>query len=254
MSESTASVAVQAAFTAYVVGNTEGWVIEPASPRRRWMDEFANGFPYRCLPLSIANQCGWVVRCPVGFAATWYGGQAATSVRLSFDEHPERFCKEITSHFGGAVLTFSLPWLFRTAPGVCLYVRGLPNSFRAGATALDAIVETQWAPMTFTMNWKLHDEHRTVRFEQGDAIALLMPVSLPLIESTEPRIRPIDADPALAAEFRAWSAYRSGFIERTDRAPEEWQKDYMAGRHVDGKAEPEHKSRLKVRPFDPGPG
>ena len=31
--------------TAYVVGNDDAWAIEPASPRRRWMDEFADGFP-----------------------------------------------------------------------------------------------------------------------------------------------------------------------------------------------------------------
>lgn len=239
--------------TAYIVGNPDGWVLEPASPRRRWMDEFADGFPYRCLPLSIANQCGWVIRNPVGFSACWYGGPLATDIRLSFDADTPRFSREITSHFGGGVLTFSLPWLFRTSPGLCLYVRGLPNSIKPGAHPLDAIVETQWAPMTFTMNWKLLDETRTVRFEKGDALALLMPISLPMMEATNTAIKPIDADPTLAAEYRAWSEYRTGFIHRTDRAPEDWQKDYMLGRHVDGKPEPDHKSRLKLRQFTAEP-
>jgi len=239
--------------TAYIVGNPEGWVLEPASPRRRWMDEFADGFPYRCLPLSIANQCGWVVRCPVGFSICWYGGRNPIDIRLAFDHDTPRFSKEITSHFGGGILTFSLPWLFRTSPGLCLYVRGLPNSIKPGAHPLDAIVETQWAPMTFTMNWQLLDPTRTVRFEQGDALAMLLPISLPAIEATHTAIKPLDSDPALAAEYREWSEYRNGFIRRTDRAPEEWQKDYMAGRHVDGRTETDHKSRLKLRPFTTEP-
>ena len=237
--------------TAYLVGNAEGWAIEPASPRRRWMDEFADGFPYRCLPLSIANQCGWVVRCPVGLTATWYGGNQPRDVRIAFDSDTERFRHEITSHFGGGVLTFTLPWLFRTPPGVSLYVRGLPNAFVHGARALDAIVETDWAPMTFTMNWRLTDANRSVRFDKGHAIALLMPMRLDLVEATEPRVRPLDDDPALAAEYREWADYRRGFIHRKDRAPSEWQKDYMMGRHVDGRTEASHKSRLKLAPFTP---
>lgn len=236
--------------SAFLVGDPAGWVIEPASPRRRWMDEFADGFAYRCLPLAIANQCGWVVRAPVGLSATWYGGAAASDTRVRFDENPALYQTQISSHFGGGVLTFSLPWLFRTPPGVCLWVRGLPNQVRPGAQALDGVVETHWSPMTFTMNWQLLDAGRPVRFERGDAVAFLTPLRLDLVESVAPVIRPIDDDPALASAYRAWSQARSGFIQRTDRAAGEWQKDYMAGRHVDGTPEASHKTRLKVRPFD----
>lgn len=249
MAEAERAAAPESYLTAYVVGDPAGWVIEPASPRRRWMDEFANGFPYRCLPLAIANQCGWVVRCPVGMSATWYGGKQASDLRVVFDESTALYSRQISSHFGGGVLTFSLPWLFRTPPGVCLSVRGLPNAFRRGAQALEGIVETQWSPMTFTMNWKLLDPHVPVRFERGDAVAFLHPISLDLVEGSEARLRPIDDDPGLAAEYREWSERRSGFIRRTDRAPEEWQKDYMAGRHVDGRPAAEHKTRLRLGAF-----
>src|SRR4051812_49892163 len=53
---------------------------EPAPISREWMDSAHQRHPYRCLPLVIANQCGWMLRNPVGFSAYWYGGVAAEGV------------------------------------------------------------------------------------------------------------------------------------------------------------------------------
>jgi hypothetical protein len=239
--------------TAYLVGDPTGWVIEPASPRRRWMDDFNGGFPYRCLPLSIANQCGWVVRSPIGFSATWYGAMTAADTRLRFDECPEHWATMISSHFGGGVVTFSLPWLFRTGPGVCLWVRGLPNVVKPGAQALDGVVETFWSPMTFTMNWQLIDPGRTVRFEKGEGVAFLMPMSVELVESTRPRLSHVDRDPEVSREYREWTESRTQFLARKDRAPEEWQKDYISGRRMDGTPAEGHRTRLKLMPFEREP-
>ena len=49
-----------------------------APPRRTWMDRSAGQFAYRCLPVVIANQTGWVVRNQVEFTAVWNGGPAGT--------------------------------------------------------------------------------------------------------------------------------------------------------------------------------
>lgn len=242
--------AASSTLTAYVVGDTTGWVLEPASPRRRWMDEMVSGFPYRCLPLSIANQCGWVIRSPVGFSAAWYGGNQTQDLVVRFDNEASRYERQINSHFGGGILTFSIPWLFRTPAGVALWVRGLPNAVRPGAQALDAVVETDWSPMTFTMNWQLTEEGRTVRWQKGDAVAFLMPISLDLVESMQPVMTPLASNPALHAAHKAWDASRAAFINRKDRSGEEWQRDYMAGRNPDGTPAPAHRSRLKIARFE----
>ena len=46
------------------------------------------------------------------------------------------------SHFGEAVLTFSLPYLFRTPRGVNLWVKGPSNWIKDGIQPLEGIVET----------------------------------------------------------------------------------------------------------------
>jgi hypothetical protein len=89
------------------------------APRRRdWMEQTKRHRAYRCLPLLIANQAGWFVLCPTGLRARWDGRPEADGVRVELDggEAPR-----IKSHFGHGVLTFGLPYVFRTPPGVNLW-------------------------------------------------------------------------------------------------------------------------------------
>ena len=50
--------------TAHVVRSTEGWTLEPAPLQRDWMDQTVSRAAYRCLPMAMANQAGWLIRCP----------------------------------------------------------------------------------------------------------------------------------------------------------------------------------------------
>ena len=47
----------------------DGWKprVRPASAQRDWMDAAPNAFPYRCLPLNIANGHGWDILTACGF-------------------------------------------------------------------------------------------------------------------------------------------------------------------------------------------
>lgn len=220
------------------------------------MDRMFDGFPYRCLPLVMANQLGWVVRSPVGFDAVWNGAKDAAGVELFFDESvPSHRRAMVMTHFGGGVLTFSLPWLFRTDAGVSLWVGGVPNEPRAGAFALEGVVETDWSPYTFTMNYRLLDIGRPVRFEAGDAICMVRPVSLAGLEGVRVREASIESAPELKAAFEAWRAKRIAFNARTDRAAKEWQRNYFAGRGPDDQriGQPHvHRTKLVLRKPDRG--
>ncbi len=236
--------------SAYVVGPTEGWVIEPASPKRGWMDE-TGGFAYRCLPLTIANQAGWVVRCPAPFQAVWNGGPATNDTAVLVNPEYAHFGNQIMSHFGWGIVTFSLPWLFRTPEGYTLLVRGPTNTPKAHIAPLDGIVETDWAASTFTMNWKLTEADRIVRFAKGEPICHLVPVRTADLERFDPEIKQIDDDPTLKAAYKAWSASRNAFNANPERKPGDWQKDYFRGETPTGEKAREHRSRLKIKPFTP---
>src|SRR5436190_4264726 len=107
------------------------WAIEPAETRRGWMDKSLHGAANRCLPLTMANQMGWMFRCPVRFRATWDSNKpGAKAITIQFSERPEVYEKQIRSSFGSGILSFAMPWLFRTTEGYGLIVRGPTNTFR----------------------------------------------------------------------------------------------------------------------------
>ena len=78
------------------------------------MDE-TKGFAYRCLPLTMANHMGWVIRCPCDFAVTWNGLPGKDNLYFTYrPDVPYDLISSFTNHFGHGILTISLPWLFRT--------------------------------------------------------------------------------------------------------------------------------------------
>jgi hypothetical protein len=223
---------------------------EPAPLARDWMDAAHQRHPYRCLPLNIANQSGWLLRCPVGFRAYWYGGANKEDLELQFDAPDNR----ILSHFGSGVITFTVPFLFRTPPGINLWVKGPANWIKDGAQALEGVVETDWIASTFTMNWKLTRPSEWVRFEAGEPFCMLVPVPRGLVEALVPRVAMIESDPELQEQYRKWEASRSGFLtDLKARSPDAvargWQKDYFQGKMPDGRDVPGHQTKLNVRPF-----
>jgi hypothetical protein len=236
--------------TAHIVGNTRGWILEPASARRRWMDD-TEGFAYRCLPLAMANQAGWVVRAPTEFSAVWNGGIASKDTTVTVPANAEGYEKHFLSHFGWGIVTVSLPWLFRTAPGYGLMVRGPTNYFKAGIAALDGLVETDWASSTFTMNWKLTDPDRVVRFSAGEPVCMITPFRLDTPERFVTAQAPIEANPELHAAFKAWAASRSAFNADPGRTATDWQKDYLKGEQPGtGEKAKAHRTRFTLKRFE----
>ncbi len=240
-------------FTCFVY---PGWEprIRPASSQRGWMDAAPESFAYRCLPLAIANSHGWEVLSACGFEVEWNGGSAADDVIVRGD--PGAHAQDLPQAlFGLGTITIHVQGLFRTPPGWNLAVGGPPNGGKDAITALSGIVETDWSPYTFTMNWRLTRPHHVVRFEENEPIAFITPIQRGAAEAMVPQFRPIDDDPDLKARFEAWSVSRNAFQQAVrDRPPvkpaEKWQKFYYRGLMPDGTCPfPAHQSKLQVRDF-----
>ena len=229
-------------------------VIRPAEATRPWMDASPEAFAYRCLPLDIANAHGWEILCPCDAEATWTGrgGTEDVVVRTPGDPAPGG---GPVSLFGQGVLTFHIPALFRTPPGWDLWITGSPNRPKDGIAPLSAVVETDWSPYTFTMNWRFTRRNHWVRFREAEPICFVFPVQRGALERMQPVVRPLDSNPALAAEFEAWSASREAFQAQAAKAPaaapsDKWQKRYYRGLSMAGDAvAPGHRSRLRLKPF-----
>lgn len=244
--------------TAYVAdGHTID--IRPAPVDRDWMDNIDQRFAYRCLPLSIANAHGWEILCTAGFTAVWDGGRALDAVTVTPDEGA---IAPALGHFGYGVLTFHVPCLFRTEAGFDLMVSGPINRPKDAIAPLTGLIETDWAPYSFTMNWQFTRPRTAVRFEKGEPFCHIMPVRRGEIEAVEPELRSLSDNPELKRQHETWVANRNRFNDDlrqpgSQAQAEKWQKLYHRGVMPDGEAAgtADHRTRLKVRPFKkPGAG
>jgi hypothetical protein len=237
---------------AYRVSTVPRFRIAPAPLARDWMEKTRARFAYRCLPLLIANQHGWVVLNDVPFRAAWKGG--FDKLAIDIESHEPGVNPSALSHFGEGVLTFHMPWLFRTSPGWNLHARGVANAPKDGIVALEGIVETDWAPSTFTMNWKFTAKNLWVEFEKDEPICMLTPVRRGDVESFQPSYREITSNAELNAQYEAWRLSRAQFINDLKKPGSEareqgWERDYFRGFGPTGDAFPDHQVRLKLREF-----
>jgi Family of unknown function (DUF6065) len=230
--------------------------IVPARAERDWMDATSDRFAYRCIPLSIANGSGWELLCPFTFEAWWHGGNSKDRISFITQGHRGKIERFVTSHFGHGVLTFHTGYVFRTSPGWALWVRGAPNTTKGRIVPLDGIVETDWLPFTFTMNWRFTRMGK-VRFEQGEPFCFITLVPHAMLDTVEPVMRNLSDDPELAAANKAWSESRADFNARLHRreptaVAEAWQRSYVRGENPSGKPPEFHlsKRRLKAPRFD----
>jgi hypothetical protein len=133
--------------------------------------------------------------------------------------------------------------------------QGPINRPKDGIAALSGIIETDWAPYTFTMNWIFTQPEVEVQFEKGEPFCHIYPVERGKLADVEPEIRLLSSVPELQREFKAWDESRNKFNAELQQPgsqaqAERWQKLYYRGLTPDGKTPIEdHITRLRLKPF-----
>jgi len=241
-------------FTAWNVNPAINMPIVPADRARNWMDNTHHHFANRCLPLLMANQSGWFVLNSHRIAVTWGGLDAIESLMVTYLSGQPPYTA--SSHFGSGILTFTIPYLFRTPPGYNLLARGPANMPKDGISPLEGVIETDWTDSTFTMNWKVTRPHQTIIFEVGEPILMIVPQARGELERFQPEVRDITSDPATNEAYWAWANSRRQFMDDLNTTGSEahqqgWQKHYMRGTST---ADPktrrhEHQQKLDLSDF-----
>ena len=147
------------------------------------------------------------------------------------------------------IVTFHVHALIVTPPGVATFVTGPFNDFKPGIQPLSGIVETDWLPFTFTMNWKIDAPGRWIEFEKGDPFCTFFPVRLDDIESFDVEVTSLDDNVELKAKLEEYSQSRAEFLEElknlsSDAVARKWQKDYFQGQ--DAGEGFKHRTSLKL--------
>lgn len=154
--------------------------IVPLRLKREWMTNSKEKFAYKCLPLNIANQYGWAVLAPVDFSVVWWGGTDADDVEVVINE--PGFDNSILSYFGESVFTVHPDFILQTPENYSTYIRGIPNQSMPGIKPLDAIVETDWLPFTFTYNFQMLAPG-VYEFKKGDPLFCFFPIERATVEN-----------------------------------------------------------------------
>lgn len=183
--------------------------IRPCPPKRQWMDDVPAGYIYRCIPMLAANTMGWEILNPSKTTLQWDGGDRIENIHI---ECEERGYFTAASHFGSAIATWYIPFLFKTSPDLGLYICGPANHEKADIQPLDAFVRTDWLPFPFTVNWRLRKQNTAVTFEKGEPIARIMPFPLALIDETQLEITALSSDSGFAAEVNSFKQTRAANV------------------------------------------
>jgi hypothetical protein len=150
-------------------------IIEKPSKKRNWF----NSHFYRCLPLTIGNQYGFVIKSEFDFTFIWDGGDSPDSIKFWFNEEQIELDKKfprIETHFGSGIITISPPFILRTPPGVNLMTINPPNYVIPNITVMTGVVETDNIRRNFTFNLKVQMPNIPVELAAGAPLAAFIPI------------------------------------------------------------------------------
>jgi hypothetical protein len=251
--------------TAYELWQGHGLTLVPAPRRRDWMDKTPHRNANHCLPMLMANQAGWLVCNNERVVIRWRGGIEPEAVEILYRDPDVAAAMAVDmaaaraggggavqgrpsfphSRFGHGIVTWAIPFLFRTPPGYNLLVRGPANCAKHGITPLEGLVETDWLTLNFTVSWRFTRAGSSATFAKGEPLCMIVPQRRGDLEEFLPEVLPIDADPELAQAHRMWSQNRKDAAV----AATAWQHDYMRGTSPNGSAAPQHQTRLHLKEF-----
>ena len=239
--------------TCFPVGNFPV-TIEPAPTDREWIDETRQKFAKRCLPLVAANTHGWEILGQDACELRWNGGADLGDIEIKTASGTDTY---VASHFGHGIVTFRVHCLLRTEPGINLWITGPVNRFKDGIQPLTGLMETDWMPYAFTMNWQITRPDTWISFSGSEPVCHIFPMPRGLVDSVTPRMGNLSDEPELEATYKQWQQSRAAFNKAlVDRDPvveqQKWQKHYFRGQLPDGtRAIREHQTKMKPRPFVP---
>ena len=196
--------------------------VVPMELKRDWMKETPDSYAYRCTPMNVANQYGWYVLCPEDFSAKWLGDDGFGGVSIRYKDNQE--LEFASSEFGSGILTIHVDFVLRTDPNIYTYIRGVPNFIKDGIHPLDAIVETDWLPFTFSFNFKFSREAR-VEFKKGEPLFCFFPVVRSFAENSNISVKQIESDPHFFKQYTEYSNSRSNYLKNNDGSFQKFYRD-----------------------------
>lgn len=217
------------------------------NPTRDWFT-FAYSF---CLPLTIANQYGFVVKAAHDMVLYWTGEDALATIESEGYYNGETSIQSYNNNFGCGVISIENHFVMRTPPGVNLMVMPVPNYFIDGVVPLFGVVETDNLRRTFTFNLKITATHKRIYINKGDWLASFIPIPRYYVENFEledlSKSMPEDVIENERQDYDKliWERFNESEIGGDLGKPNDSGRRYFKGEFPDGSLFPDHQKRIK---------
>jgi hypothetical protein len=215
-------------------------LIDKPNKKRDW---FSPHF-YNCLPLTIGNQYGFVIKSEFDFAFEWNGENSEDAITFFFLESEEELLKKyprIDTHFGHGIITINVPFWLRTPPGVNLMTINPPNFIIPNVTVMTGVVETDNLRRNFTFNLKIQIPHVRVFLPAGTPLAAFIPIPRRYADSFELKhADEIFSEDLINEEIEADANATIHRFEVEPTLKNNIGKHYMLGKDVYGNKFPDH--------------
>lgn len=199
-------------------------IVSKPSKKRSW---FNSNF-YRCLPLTIGNQYGFVIKNNVPFEVVWNGGEASSDLQIFYKNQKDRgVYPRLSSHFGSGILTLDTPFVFRTPPGVNLMTINPPNFVVPNITVMSGVIEADNLRYTFTFNLRIQVPNVRVAIPADTELAAFIPI---------PRYFADNFDLVSGEDLFDRDVYQEEIVAYKDNQANRWdlmQKSHLASERTD---------------------
>jgi hypothetical protein len=208
--------------------------------------EWFNDHYYYCLPLTIGNQYGFVIKSTRDFDMLWDGStRNANDITFDFLEGDSDQKQIIKSGFAEGVVTIQNRFALKTPPGINLMTIQPPNMFIPGCVAMTGVIETDQIRRDFTFNLKITIPNYKISVRKGDALGAFIPVPRYSIDNFD-----IDlVTNVFDKKYHESELFDSGELNR-QRMSEDLEKNHQSGRkyfkgiHAFGQEYYDHQKRI----------
>jgi hypothetical protein len=199
---------------------------------------------YRCLPLSIGNQYGFVIKSEFDISFIWNGGEDHESIMFYFYEEEEVIKSKyprIDTHFGSGIITINPPFTLRTPPGINLMTINPPNHVIPNITVMTGVIESDNIRRNFTFNLKVQIPNIEVFIPKGTPLAAFIPIPRYFADNFELKLaEDIFSDDEVIEEIQAMT---DATISREEIEPTNKHgvgKHYLLGKDIYGNIFTDH--------------
>lgn len=207
--------------------------------KREWMNPHA----YYCLPITVGNQYGFIIKSLRDFDIVWDGTPKNAEITFLNDDNADK--QFIKTGFGDGIVTVQNRFALKTPPGINIMTIQPPNYFLKGCFALTGVIECDNIRRDFTFNFKLTVPDTVVSVRKGDPIGAFIPIQRYFVDDfkVESVFDYFNEDVVSndIAESDALSLERNTVDKEKNHAS---GRRYFSGTHSDGSKYPDHQKRI----------